>query len=109
MTCKECFHWKACKSMLEEQGYSVGEDFAGDASRCDTFVNAAAVVPKSEVAMIFEELYKSVISKIPLHICPIFKDDMDFEDGFRNGKTDALLEVLMIIAELKKKYTEDQK
>lgn len=44
MTCKECFHWKACKSMLEEQGYSVGEDFAGDASRCDTFVNAADVV-----------------------------------------------------------------
>lgn len=63
------------------------------------------VVPKSEVAMIFEELYKSVVSKIPPHIRPIFKDDMDFEDGFRNGKTDALLDVLVLIAELKKKYT----
>lgn len=64
---------------------------------------------KREVAReIFEELYKSVVSKIPPHIRPIFKDDMDFEDGFRNGKTDALLDVLALIAELKKKYTEDQ-
>jgi hypothetical protein len=65
----------------------------------------ADVAPKTEVAMIFEELYKSVVSKIPPHIRPIFKDDMDFEDGFRNGKTDALIEVLKLIAELKKKYT----
>ena len=64
---------------------------------------------KSEVAReIFEEIYRSVASKIPMQISPIFKDDMDFDAGFINGKRDALLDVLVIIAELKKKYTEGQ-
>lgn len=60
---------------------------------------------KSEVAKIFEELYNSVSSKIQPHIRPICSDDLGFDAGFRNGKTDALLDVLVIIAELKKKYT----
>ena len=66
----------------------------------------ADVVPKSEVAKIFEELYNSVASKIPTYIRPVCMDDLGFDEGFRNGKTDALLDVLLIIAELKKKYTE---
>lgn len=41
MTCRDCIHWKACKSMLEVQGYSVNNDFQGDAQRCDTFENKA--------------------------------------------------------------------
>ena len=57
---------------------------------------------------IFEEIEKSVTSKIPPYIRPIFKDDLDFEDGFRNGKIDALYDVLVIIAELKKKYTKEE-
>lgn len=62
---------------------------------------------KAEVAReIFEELYKSVASKIPMEIRPIFKEDMDFDVGFINGKRDALLDVLVLLAELKKKYTE---
>ena len=55
---------------------------------------------------IFEEVEKSVHSKIPKQIHPIFKNDRDFGDGFRDGKTDALIEVLVLISELKKKYTE---
>ena len=63
---------------------------------------------KKEVAWeIFEAIYKSVASKIPMEIRPIFKDDRDFDAGFINGKRDALLDVLVLVAELKKKYTED--
>ena len=65
---------------------------------------------QSEVAMeIFEEIEIKVASKIPMKIQPIFKDDRDFEGGFMNGKTDALLDVLVLIAQLKKKYTEVEK
>ena len=64
---------------------------------------------KIEVAReLFEEMYKKCASKIQPHIRPIFKNDDDFDAGFRNGKTDALIEVLMLIAELKKKYTEEK-
>ena len=64
---------------------------------------------KAEVAReIFEEIYKSVASKIPMQILPIFKDDLDFDAGFINGKRDALFDALVIIAELKKKHTGDQ-
>lgn len=49
MTCRECFHWEACKAMAEAQGISVLDDFDGSAERCDTFVDAADIVPKSEV------------------------------------------------------------
>lgn len=70
----------------------------------------ADVVPMSEVAReIFGEIYKSVASKIPMEIRPIFKDDRDFDVGFINGRRDALLDVLVLIAELKKKYTEETK
>lgn len=68
----------------------------------------ADVVPKSEVACELVGLYNKCASKIPHHIRPIFKDDRNFEDGFREGKTDALIEVLVLITELKKKYTEGE-
>ena len=68
----------------------------------------ADVVPKSEVACELVGLYEKCASKIPHHIRRIFKDDRNFEDGFREGKTDALIEVLALIAELKKKYTEGE-
>jgi hypothetical protein len=73
---------------------------------CELFKPTADVAPKSEVEKIFEEIYRSVASKIPMEIRPIFKDDMDFDAGFINGKRDALLDVLVLITELKKKYTE---
>lgn len=66
------------------------------------------VVPKSEVQWIFDELYKSVASKLPMQIRLIFKDERNFEYGFRDGKYDALIEVLVLIANLKKKYTEEK-
>lgn len=65
------------------------------------------VVPRSEVEWIFEEIAKSVASKIPMKIRPIFKDDRNFDAGVIDGKSDALIEVLVLIAELKKKYKEE--
>ena len=58
---------------------------------------------------IFEEIYRSVASKVPMEIQPIFKDDRDFDVGFINGKRDALLDVLVLASELKKKYAEGEK
>lgn len=43
-TCKDCFHWVACKKMLDAAGITVSEDYAPDANRCDGFVPAADVV-----------------------------------------------------------------
>ena len=54
--------------------------------------------------MFFEELCKSVISKLPRKIKTIVKDDRNYEDGFRDGLFNTLGEVLVLIAELKKKY-----
>ena len=57
---------------------------------------------------IFEELYKSVASKVPIKFRPIFKDDRDYDAGVIDGKRNALFMVLAEIAELKKKYTESE-
>ena len=64
------------------------------------------VVPKSEVDKIFEEFEKSIALKMPAKITPIFKRDLDYSHGVIDGKSEALFEVLVLIAELKKKYTE---
>ena len=85
-------YWQSHCEMLAEELYTAGYR------------------KQSEVAReIFEEIEKEVASKIPMKIQPIFKDDRDFEGGFIDGKTDALLDVLVLIAELKKKYTEVEK
>ena len=66
--------------------------------------------PRAEVAReIFEEIEKSVALKMPEKITPIFKRDLDYSYGVIDGKRDALFEVLVLLAELKKKYTEVQK
>ena len=44
ITCKDCYHQKACQSMLEAQGYCVSENFIGDATRCDTFKDKSLVL-----------------------------------------------------------------
>lgn len=61
---------------------------------------------KREVAMeIFEEIIKPIYYKIPPKLRPIFRSDSrDFDGGYRDGKTDAFVEVLMLIAELERKY-----
>ena len=54
---------------------------------------------------IFEEIRNSVTAKLREEMRMVSYDE--FTDGFRNGKRDAFLDVLVAITELKKKYTED--
>ena len=63
------------------------------------------VVPKSEVAReIFEEIEKLVALKMPAKITPIFKRDLDYSHGVIDGQRDAVFGILVLLAELKKKY-----
>ena len=63
---------------------------------------------KTEVARgIFEEIIKSVFTKIPDKIMLISKE-RDFSDGVILGKREAYFDMINTLAELKKKYTEEQ-
>lgn len=56
-TCKDCFHWNACKKMLEAMwGHSVPSGYEGGADRCEDFISAADVVPRAEVGEHLEDL-----------------------------------------------------
>ncbi len=68
---------------------------------------------KTDVAReIFEELVREVYSKIPDKILPVTFGEMsrhlDYNDGLNFGSRNAYFDTLKIIAELKKKYTEEQ-
>ena len=108
--CKRCLHKEMCLENFrraKEEGLwelTTEEEYFSYANECDFFI--AGYRKQSDVAReVFEEIEKEVASKIPMKIQPIFKDDRDFEGGFINGKTDALLDVLVLISKLKKKYT----
>ena len=75
-TCKDCFHWEACKMMCEAMRIIVCDDFQGSADRCENFVNTADVAPRAELAReIFEELDKKIFNHIPdLHTFEIYTD-----------------------------------
>ena len=55
---------------------------------------------------IFGEVEKSVALKMPARITPIFKRDLDYSHGVIDGERSALFEVLVLLAEIEKKYTE---
>jgi hypothetical protein len=80
------------------------EKWKAEAEEC---YSDTAIMREYTINQIFEEIEKSVYSKIPMKIRPIFKDDRDFDAGVIDGKRDALIEVLALIVELKKKYTEE--
>lgn len=127
-----------CNETYQKQTKIQGKEYCNAFLQAVVMAPTADVVPKSEVEKliidrnaarlgmiaeherlkmaradvareIFAELEKLVALKIPPHIRPIFKNDRNFEDGFRDGKSDALMEVLALIAELEKKYTEEDK
>ena len=82
---------------------------AGGARKLMVDAPAADVVPRAEVAReIFEEIERKVASKIPMKFTPIFKRDLGYDAGVIDGKHAAFYEVLVLIAELKKKYTEGE-
>ena len=53
---------KACKSMLEAEGYIVSTDWSECETRCEDFVNTTDVAPRVELAReIFEEIEKLIL------------------------------------------------
>ena len=97
-TCKDCFHWNACKKMLEAMwGHSVPSGYEGGADRCKDFISAADVAPRAEVA---REIFEEIENALSLHT----------EGGYYVGHTwfpeEINGDVKDAIAELKKKYTE---
>ncbi|MGN1058693.1 MAG: hypothetical protein ACI4Q7_05015 [Candidatus Avelusimicrobium sp.] len=48
MTCKDCVHYEACKSMLEAMGYLVDGDGLDADEKCETFQSKKDVVPRDE-------------------------------------------------------------
>lgn len=54
-TCRDCFHWEACKAMFEASGgITVADDFKGSDVRCKNFLSAADVAPRAEVEKLQE-------------------------------------------------------
>lgn len=80
MTCRECFHWEACKAMAEAQGISVLDDFDGSAERCDTFIDAAGVVPTSEVERLKKRLEYTDIKYLAA-VCDMAQEYKRFADN----------------------------
>lgn len=48
MTCKDCVHYTACKSLLEAMGYTVDGDGKNADKRCDTFETLDSLRPHGE-------------------------------------------------------------
>lgn len=82
-TCKDCLHDKVCDALIKSGCPYLDEEVPADAF-CMEFRNKADVAPKSEVARkIFEEIEREI-------------------------KNHGICYAQRKIAELKKKYTEDQ-
>ena len=85
--CEGCFHRTVCDGEL---GYGYFE--------CPHLVNTSDVVPRAEVAKIFEEIEELLKDT---------KDDYRLNDEIREAC--AVRYAMTKVADLKKKYTEDGK
>lgn len=64
-TCRDCFHWEACKAMFEASGgIIVADDFKGSSVRCKYFVSTADVAPRAEVEL-WKGRTEAVFAAIP--------------------------------------------
>ncbi len=118
-TCKDCFHWNACKKMLEAMwGHCVPSGYEGGADRCEDFINTADVAPRAEVAReicckIEEEIvaalesnYRARKEHIERNGELVYDTELLLEI---NGKINALRGIEGFVEELKKKYAEGEK
>lgn len=57
MTCKDCLHYEACKSMLEALGYTVNGDGVEADERCDQFEKADKWISvKDQLPKVFQSV-----------------------------------------------------
>lgn len=100
----------ALRKFLHEDDFDTPDERWKPESEFAKMIDALPTVDiKTEVAKeILNEIANDVSSKIPMTICPIYKNDLDFDAGLKNGKADALIEVLKLIAKLENKYTKGE-
>lgn len=99
-TCKDCFHWNACKKMLEAMwGHSVPSGYEGGADRCEDFISAADIAPRAEVA---REIIEDVATLIEEHWSEI-------QHGVYWLVCGRCIPLRELLKTVEKKYTEGQK
>lgn len=87
----------------------VGTGYQSHALDAVRYAPTADVAPRAEVAReIFREIYAEIFKMLPLKVFRLINGDYE-EKTFESGKESALHGVLNCIAELEKKYTEEQK
>ena len=74
-TCRDCFHWEACKTMFEASGGIIADDdFKGGDVRCKNLVSAADVAPRAEWISVEERLPERELQELmrmnPLKVFP---------------------------------------
>ncbi len=122
--CKDCIHQEACRKMLESNGFGYAYNPESSAERCDTFLNAADVVPRSEM---YDDHNMQVTCytlgcqegdkirpAIAREIVDEFMSAMRAKHEENRPKWGGALALLLpdieqIATELKKKYTEGEK
>ena len=88
-TCSTC----QCNKVCDHNKYGF--------ENCGNYISADLALR----AEVFEEIRNSVTAKLREEMRMVSYDE--FTEGFRNGKRDAFLDVLVAITELKNKYVED--
>ena len=110
-TCRDCFHWEACKAMFEVSGgIIVADDFKGSSVRCKSFVSTADVAPRAEVEL-WKGRTEAVFAAIPEtrreFARKIFEEieKLTFVSGFGGDVPNLVIMTAKGFAEIKKKYS----
>lgn len=81
-TCRDCFHWEACKAMAETMGFKISDDFHGSADRCKTFVNTADI---ERLTHLRRKNKKDAVADVPIQLSIFDKEDKNDEKENRTN------------------------
>lgn len=96
-SCKDCLHYSVCE-FFDDKEYDGEQAIRED---CEYFKSTADVVPREEIAKIFEEIEKIITEPFTAGfnlLMPINQALCEYTDSFRT-------ELLYYVAELKEKHT----